>query len=401
MRIFDRRGELMERDLIEQVHLERLQALVARLKRNVRRWRERLGGVHVTRAEDVDQLPLTSPQDLLDAFPYGMFALPLREVVRLHSTVGPGGKPVVLGYSRNDLTQWARLTARQLVAAGVTSNDVIQISFGGGFFNEALGYLLGAELVGASVIPEDPFHIEYQLEALQKYRTTVLVTTPTNARELAELLDTLRIDPQSLHLRTLILSRPIPENEREFLEAGMFAQVRTGFGIPEVMAPGFALECDEHRLHVQEDQFLVEVRDGELVVTTLLREAMPLLRYRTRIMAELESGRCPCGRTGVQVLPGERLDGRLLVNEMPLYPEQIDGVLARTKAAGQPFRLHVSERAVVIEIEISENFFADEMRVLVDLKREIRLEFLDRLGVEAEVRYVSSAGASGGMSPIG
>jgi len=395
VRIFDRSGELMDHDLIEQVHLERLQALVARLKRNVRRWRERLAGIRITGVEDLDRLPFTSPQDLLEAFPYGMFALPLREVVRLHSTVGPGGKPLVLGYSRNDLTQWARLTARQLVAAGVTSNDVIQISFGGGFFNEALGYMLGAELVGASVIPEDPFHIEYQLEVLQKYRTTVLVTTPTNARDLADLLQTMEIDPQSLHLRTLVLSRPIPDDQREHLEVGTFAEVRTGFGVPEVMAPGFALECDEHRLHVQEDQFLVEVLDGELVVTTLVREAMPLLRYRTRIAARLERGRCPCGRTGVQVLPDGRLDGRLLVNEMPLCPEQIDGVLARTKAAGQPFRLHVSERGVIVEVEVSENFFADEMRVLADLKREIRLEFLARLGVEAEVRYVSSVGDSG------
>jgi len=364
--------------------------LIARLKRNVRRYRDLLGGSSIARTEDIVTLPLTSPEELLEAFPYGMFALPLREVVRLHSAVGPGGKPVVLGYSRNDLAQWARLTARQLVAAGVTSNDVIQISFGCGFFNEALGYMLGAELVGASVIPEDPFHIEYQLEVLRKYRTTVLITTPTNARELAELLQDLQIDPQSLHLRTLILSRPIPDEAREALEIGTFAQVRTGFGIPEIMAPGFALECDEHRLHVQEDHFLAEIQDGELVVTTLLREAMPLLRYRTRIAARLEYGRCACGRTGAQVLPAARLDGRLLINEMPLFPEQIESVLDRTKVAGQAFQLHVSERGVVIEIEVSEDFFADEMRVLVDLKREIRSEFVVRLGIEAEVRYVSS-----------
>ena len=389
MNVFDRKNETMTREQIEQIQLERIQALLARLRRNVRRYRELLGDARVSTLADMARLPMTTPESLIEAFPYGMFALPLREVVRLHSSVGPGGNPIVLGYSRNDLAQWARLAARQLVAAGVSSTDVLQIAFEGGMFNAAFGYMLGAELVGASVTPQAPFHTEYQLEVLRNYRTTVLITTPSNARALAEQLEAAGVDPQSLHLRTVILSRPIRPEEREALETGLFARVRIGLGIAEIASPGFALECDHGHFHVQEDHFYVELVNGELVVTTLVREAMPLLRYGTRIAARLEAGRCPCGRTGLWIEPGERLDNRLLINEIPLYREQIAAVLARTKAAGQPFRLEVGERGIVIDIEVSENFFADEMRVLAELKAEIRSDFLARLGIECEVRYVS------------
>jgi len=388
--VFDHRRECMDRALLEQVQLERLQALIARLKRNVRRYREALGDLSVRSLADLSRIPATTPDALPDAFPYGMFALPLREVVRLHSVVGPRGNPLVLGFSRNDLQQWARLTARQLTAAGVTSSDVIQISFRGGFFNDAFGYMMGAERIGASVAPQEPFHIQYQLDVLRNYRTTVLVTTPANARRLVALLDQNGVDPQSLHLRTVVLSRPVSKQEREEIEQGLFARVFTGFGIPAVASPGFAFECEAGRLHVHEDHFLVEVVDGELVVTTLVREAMPLLRYRTRVTGRMHRERCSCGRTGAVVEPGGRLDGQILVNEMPLYREQIAAVLDCTKAKGQPFRIDVSEDRVAVEIEVSENFFADEMRVLAELRDEIQSEFLARLGIDCEVRYVSS-----------
>jgi len=391
VRIFDRPSETMRPDLMEQVQIERLQALLARLKRNVRRYRDLLGDLKATSLADLARLPFTTPGDLLDAFPYGMFALPLREVIRLYSIVGPEGKPLVVGHTRNDLAQWARLSARQLIAAGVTSNDVVQIVFSGGFLPHASGYMLGAEMIGSSVTPEDPFHIEYQLEILQNYRTTVLVTTPTNALDLVDLLRSLHLDPQSLHLRTLILSRPIPDTVRQELETGLFTKVRAAFGLAEVLDPGLTVECEQGRLHVPEDHFLVEVCDGELVVTTLTREAMPLLRYRTRVACGLERGKCPCGRTGAWLVPGERLDGRIRVQEMPLYRAQIAAVLAKTRAAGQPFRLEFGERWLSLEIEVSEQFFADQMRVLANLRNEIRSEFFARLGIEADVRYVSQA----------
>ncbi len=392
--IFDRANETRRPELLEQIQLERLQALLARLRRNVRRYREQLNDAHVETLADLARLPVTRPADLVAAFPYGMFALPLREVVRLHSAVGPDGKQLVVGHTRNDLQQWGRLVARQLVAAGVSTSDVVQICFGGGFFAQALGYMLGAELVGASVIPEDPFHVEYQLELLKNYRATVLITTPTNARELMESLRRRSIDPQSLQLRAVLLSRPLPMAQREELAAGLFAHIFCGFGVAEILDPGLCVECSEKSLHLNEDHFLAETQDGELLVTTLCREAMPLLRYRTAIGARLERRKCACGRTGIVLEPGDRLDERLLVNEMPLYRPQITEFLSGTTLGRQPFTVDVMDRHLRISVEIGEDAFVDEMRVMAGRKAELQSGFLARFGIEAEVRYVAPARTS-------
>lgn len=396
MTVFDRRNEAMRPEMLQQVQLERLQALLARLKRKVRRYNELIGDVRIEALAQLDRLPFTTPGDLHQAFPYGMFALPLREVIQLHSTVGPSGQQLVVGHTSNDLNNWARLAARQLVAAGVTSNDVIQICLHGSSLGSFLGYLLGAELVEASVIPEDAVHIDYQVEVIRNYRTTVLVTTPTNAHDLIALLREQRIDPQSLHLRTILLTRPVGAEEREELENGLLAPVRCNFGVSEVADPGLCVQCERGDLHVNEDFFLCEAVDGELVVTTLCWEAMPLLRYRTGWSCSLDRRKCDCGRTGTILTPGKRLDGRMRVNETPLYREQITEVLGKTKAAGQTFHLDISEHSVALDIEMSEQFFADQMRVLAELRKEIELEFLTRLGIRAEIRYVAPASCAAG-----
>jgi len=388
MSIFDRRYEMMPRAELEQLQLERLQSLLVRLKRNVRRYREKLAEVRVESLADVARLPFTTPEDLADSFPYGMFAFPLREVIRLHSTVGPQGQPLVIGHTRNDLAQWGRLVARQLVASGVTANDVVQICLGSDLYPGASGYVLGAELIEASVIAEDPFHIDYQLAMLQNYRPTILVTTPTNAHELVRIMDRRRTDPQSLHLRTVLLSRPVNAKTREQLGAGLFAKVQCNFGIGEILDPGLCVECEAGQFHVQEDQFLPEVHEGELVITTLGREAMPLLRFRTRTACELRREKCDCGRTGATIQPGQRLDRRLCVNEAPLYESQIAAVLAQTRAAGHRFQVEVLDRHIVLSIEMADDLFADTVWFLESVRREVHAEFMSRLSIEAEVRFV-------------
>jgi phenylacetate-CoA ligase len=388
MSVFDRRYELMPRAELEQLQLERLQALLARLRRNVRRYRERLGDIRVESLDDLARLPCTTPEDMAESFPFDLFAFPLREIIRLHTAVGPQGKPLIIGHTRNDLVQWGRLVARQLVASGVTANDVVQICLGGGVYAGASGYVLGAELIEASVIAEDPIHIDYQLAMLQNYRPTILITTPSNALELARMIERRRTDPQSLHLRAVLLSRPVDKPGREQLATGLFAAVQCNFGIGEILDPGLCLECEAGRFHVHEDHFLVEVQDGELIVSTLSREAMPLLRYRTCVACQLVRDTCSCGRTGVMIVPGERLDRRLCVNEVLLYESQIAEVLAQTKAAGHRFTVEVSERQVVVEIEISEELFADTVWHVESLRRKIESEFLARLGVEADVRFI-------------
>ncbi len=388
MRIFDRRYETMARAELEQLQLERLQALLVRLRRNVRRYREQLADVRVESLGDLASLPTTTPEDLGQSFPYGLFALPLREVIRLHSEVGPEGKTLVIGHTRNDLAQWGRLVARQFVSSGVTANDVVQICCGAGNHRGVSGYLLGAEAIEASVIAEDPFHIDSQIAMLQNYRPTVLITTPSNAFELIKLMDRRAIDPQSLHLRTVLLTRPVNAQTREEIRGGLFAAVQCNFGIGEILDPGLCVECEAGHFHVNEDQFLVEIKDGELLVTTLGREAMPLLRYQTRVAGELGTERCACGRTGRLFRPGKRLDQRLRVHEMPLYKNQIAEVLALTKAVGHPFQVEVHEGRVVILITMTESLFTDMIWPLENLRHQIESEFPARLGIEAEVRFV-------------
>lgn len=387
MSVFDRRYELMARAELEQLQLERLQALVVRLKRNVRRYRESLAEARVNALEDLAGLPMTTPEDMADSFPFGMFALPMREVIRLHSTVGPEGRPLVIGHTRNDVGQWARLVARQLVASGVTAHDVVQVSLGSGAYRGGAGYALGTELIEASVIAEEPFHIDHQLAMLQHYRPTMLITTPTNARELARVMAQQKIDPPSLQLRTVLLTRPIAQATRDELEAGLLVSVQCSFGVSEMLDPGLCVQCEEGLFHVNEDHFLVEVQERELVVTTLCREAMPLLRYRTRVGCDIRQVKCPCGRTGRILEPGERLDGRLRVREMPLYKSQINVVLEQTPVSGRPFSVEVCEGHILVLIEMTEGLFSDMIWPIENMQRQIESEFMSRLGIQAEVRF--------------
>jgi phenylacetate-CoA ligase len=388
MKVFDPRHEMMPRAELEQLQLERLQSLLVRLKRNVRRYRERIADIILESIEDLARLPETTPGDLVESFPYGMFAQPLREVIRLNSLVGPEGRPLVTGHTRHDLTQWGRLGARQLFASGVTVNDVIQICLGGGARQGSSGYVLGAETLGASVIAEDPFHVDYQLAMLQNYRPTVLITTPTNAMELIRLLNQRRVDPQSLNLRTILLSRPVDADTRRQLQAGLFSAVQCNFGVREILDPGLCVECEHGRFHVNEDQFLVEIHDGELLVTTLCREAVPLLRYHTQVNCEAHREKCACGRTGIILAPGTRRDRRLRVNEAPLYEHQIADVLQQTSAAGHSFQLEVLERSIIVRLEMTEDLMHDTVWPIINLQRELQSEFYARLGIEAEIVFV-------------
>lgn len=388
MNLFEPRLEGLARRDIEQLQLERLQALVARLKRNVRHYRERLGDVRVPGLDEVGRLPLTAPEDLAAAFPFGMLALPLREVTRIHSAVGLDGAQLVVGCTRNDLATWGHLVARQYAAADITGHDVIQVAVEGGAVPGAHGYALGAEHIEASIVAEDPYCIEHQLALLQNYRATALVTSPTRAAALVELLVRQRLDPHGLSLQTVLLSRPVTEETRSALGQGLSAEIRCNFGIPEVMEPGLCVECAHRRLHLNEDHFLAEVVDGELVLSTLTREAMPLLRYRTRVGCSLSRERCDCGRTGAILTPGARLDARLLVNERWIHPSQISALLAATPVAAHPFRVTVTEQGVRIAVRLSAELFSDTVRTLESIQTRVQAEFQSRLGVVCELTFV-------------
>jgi len=388
MSIFDRNSETMPRATLEQLQLERLQALLARLKRNVRRYRERIADLRLESLADLAKFPFTTPEDVADSFPYGLFSFPLREIIRLHSIMGPKGSTLVVGHTRNDLVHWGRLAARQFAASGMTPNDVVQVALSGGLYRGALGYALGAEQIEASVIEEEPHCIEAQLNLLENYRPTVLVTTPTNALALMNAMAHHRKDPQSFHLRTVFLSRPVAGELWNEIRAGLQVNVSCNFGIDEILDPGFSVQCEAGRFHVNEDQFLVEVEDGELIVTTLAREAMPLLRYRTRLACETPREKCSCGRTGTVIMPKGRLDNRFRVGETPLYEEQIAQVLRSHLKEEHPYNHTVAGDKLVVSIQMTPAIFSDMIWQLEDFRRRMVTDFLDRLGVVAEVRFV-------------
>lgn len=387
MNRFDPRLESLPRRELEQLQLERLQALVARLKRSVRHYRERLGDAHPESLAELARLPLTSPEDLAAAFPYGMLALPLRSVMRVHATVGPGGAQLVSGHTRNDLAHWGRLVARQYAAAAITAHDVIQVAVEGGSLPGAYGYALGAERLEASVVAEDPYCVEHQLELLRNYRATVLVTTPTRAADLAALVESSGCDPHALPLQTVLLSRPVAPAAREALKLALFVEVRCGFGVSEVMDPGLCVECSAGNLHLNEDHFLAEIVDGELVLTTLCREAMPLLRYRTRVGAALARADCACGRTGAIVRPGGRLDDRLLVGERWIDRAQIANLLAATPLRDHAVAIEVGAQRVIVTVRLTAALFQDTVRTLETLQARVAADFMARLGIVCELRF--------------
>ncbi len=305
------------------------------------------------------RLPFTDEGALRDAFPFGMFALPLDEIVRVHSSSGVTGKPVVVGYSRGDINTWTELTARVAAAAGVQRGDLVQMAYPYGMSTSGWGMHYGMERLGATIIPAGASQSERQLAMMRDFGTTVLVSTPSYALYLAEQAGKLGIDVASLRLRLgLFGGEPCPEAMKAALEEKLGIRAVDTYGLSEVMGPGVAGECEcACGLHVNEDHLLLEVVDpengepvlrgerGELVVTTLTKEGFPLLRYRTRDLTSLDTSRCSCGRTLARMAKvRERTDDMLIVRGVNFYPAQIEEILEGIEGA-RPHFLIVLERA--------------------------------------------------------
>ena len=340
-------AECQDRAALEQLQLERLEATLSRVHRNVPFYRQRFDALgfdpeSLRDPADLRRLPFTTKEDLRLAHPYGLFAVPLRDVVRLHASSGTTGQPTVVGYTRNDLKTWAGLVARLLVAGGVTRDDVVQVAFNYGLFTGAFGLHAGAERLGCSVIPASSGHTRKQIAVMQDYRTTALVSTPSYALQVADTMAELGVDRNALALRHgLFGAEPWSEALRRELEERLGITATDNYGLSEVMGPGVAGECQARSgLHVAEDHFLVEVVHpetlapvapgelGELVITTLTREAFPLIRYRTRDLTRLLPGPCPCGRTlGRMARLAGRTDDLLIVKGAKFFPSQVEAVL--------------------------------------------------------------------------
>ena len=404
--------ECMARDDLEQLQLERLQSTLYRVGTHVPFYRQKFNELKVdyeaiTSLDELRRLPFTMKQDLRNNYPYGLFAVPLRDVVRVHSSSGTTGKATVVGYTRNDIKTWSNLAARILCSAGVTADDVIQIAFGYGLFTGGFGLHYGAERLGASVIPISSGNTKRQIQIMQDFKTTALVCTPSYALKIADVMMEMGINPNGLSLRYgLFGAEPWSEAMRREISERLNIIATDNYGLSEVMGPGVAGECLEcNGLHLNEDHFLVEILHpttlepvapgevGELVITTLTKEAFPVIRYRTRDLARFLPGDCPCGRTFKRIsrIMG-RTDDMLIIKGVNVFPTQIEAVLFDIEGTEPHYRLVVererNEDKVTVMVEAVESIFFDEMKKQRALVETIRRRLASELGIGVEVKLV-------------
>ena len=412
MGIWNEAYECMPRKALEQLQLERLQAAVNRSYKNVAFYHRLFHGLglnpeDIQSPEDLRRVPFTTKGDLREAYPYGMFGVPLREVVRLHVSTGTTGKPTVCGYTRTDLRNWSELVARVLTGGGVTKDDVVQVFFNYGLFTGAFGIHYGAEEIGASVIRASSGAAERQITLMQDFRTTALVGTPSYALHLAEVMERMDVVPSSLALRVgLFGGEPWSERTRQELESRLHISATDNYGLSEVIGPGVAFECEQKcGLHLNEDHFLAEIVDpesgearapgqqGELVLTTLTKEALPLLRYRTRDLTSLNPEPCGCGRTTARIARiSNRCDDMIIVRGVNLFPSQVEEVLTEVAGASPRYRIVVDREGGLDELEVwvalPASLAVDTAGALLSLQREIAGKLHGALGITPKVRLV-------------
>lgn len=415
MPIWNPQIETMPRAELEQLQLERLQATLNRIWDSVpfyRRRFEELGLIpeRIRSLDDLRLLPFTAKDDLRTGYPYDLFALPLREVVRIHASSGATGPPTVVGYTKNDLRNWGELVARVLSAGGATKDDVIQISFSYGLLTDAFGFHQGAEEIGASVIPVSADAPDRQINIMQDFRSTVLVGTPSYALRIAEALDHHDVPLSSLHLRWgMFGSAPWPEAVRRRIESLLGLSATDNYAISEVMGPGVSGECEENKngLHINEDHFLCEIIDpdsgevlppgqaGELVITTLTKEALPILRYRTRDLTSLNLETCSCGRTLARMARVfSRTDDMLIAGGVKVFPAQIEEVLLQVEGVEPNYRVIVDEvggvERVEVQVEVSSALLTGDVSQLLKVQNQIRQSLEADLGLVADLKLVES-----------
>ena len=427
MKTWDYLHECMSRDELEQLQLERLQSTMNRVHKNVTHYQKRFNELGVIPEDmqslsDLMRLPFTTKEDLRLNYPYGMFAVPLREVVRIHSSSGTTSKPIVVGYTKNDIRMWSNLAARFMTAAGVTHDDVVQIAFHYGLFTGAFGLHYGAETIGASVIPTSTGNTEKQIMIMQDYRTTALVCTPGYAIVLAERMEWMGIDPKRLSLKVgLFGGEPWSETMRREIESRLCLSATDNYGLSEVIGPGVAGEClCKNGLHLFEDAFIPEIIDsetgvplppgsvGELVLTTLTKEAFPMIRYRTGDITCLDYAKCDCGRTLVRMKKTMgRSDNMLIIRGVNIFPSQIQEVLFSMVQGAPLYQMMIDRKGALdvleVRIEVTEEIFSLEMQRQRAFLEMLRKRLRSVIGIDVTVKLVepkSLPGQDGKIAPV-
>ena len=410
--IWNEKIECASRSEMEAIQSERLIQTVKRIYHNNEGYRKKMqekGLVpgDIKSVADLSKLPFTNKTDLRDGYPFGMFTVPMSEIVRVHASSGTTGKPTVVGYTRNDLQMWAEVVTRSLSMAGVHKNDIVQVAYGYGLFTGGLGLHYGTENLGATVIPISGGNTDKQILLMQDFGTTVIACTPSYALFLAETMKEMNITPESLKLRVGIFgAEPWSENMRREIEEKLKIKAIDIYGLSEVIGPGVSCEC-EHQcgMHVMEDHFIPEIIDpetlepmphgekGELVFSTVTKEGMPILRYRTRDLTRLIYDKCACGRTLVRMEKCMgRSDDMLIIRGVNVFPSQIESVLLEMSET-EPHYLLIIEREETLDVvnllvEVQEQFFSDEIKQLESLRKKITDKIQSTLGISVRVKLV-------------
>jgi phenylacetate-CoA ligase len=410
--IFNPEFECMSRDERKKLQLERLKNVVTLVHDKVAPYRAKMDKLGVKpddikSLDDLPKLPFTLKQDMRDNYPYGLFTMGLKNIIRIHTSSGTTGKPTVVGYTRNDIKLWAELMARTLAIGGATEDSVIQNAYGYGMFTGGLGIHYGAELLGATVLPASGGQTKRQILFLQDFESDMITCTPSYALFLAETLREQGIDPQSLKLSYGVLgAEPWSEQARKEIEEKLAIKAYDIYGLSEIIGPGVAQECEaQHGLHLFDDHFLPEIIDpetgdplpegekGELVITTMTKEAFPTVRYRTRDITTLFHEECSCGRTHIKMgrILG-RTDDMLIIRGVNVFPSQIENVLLEIEETEPHYLIYVRREgtldAIEIHVEVGEGIFSDQVKKMEELENKIQREIEGVIGLRAKIKLV-------------
>jgi phenylacetate-CoA ligase len=398
---------------LREAQLNRFRAMVQRAYDHVALFRKRMDERGLTPAslkslQDVARLPFTVKTDLRDAYPFGLFASPLQEIVRFHASSGTTGKPIVVAYTQEDVDDWARAMLRSFAACGLHSGDIIQNAYGYGLFTGGLGAHYGAEALGASVIPISGGNTDRQIMILKDFGVTAICCTPSYFLHLIERAAELGVNMKELPLRAGVFgAEPWTENMRQRIEAESGIKAYDIYGLSEIVGPGVAMEClHQTGPHIFEDMFYPEIIDpkteqvlpdgaeGELVLTTLCKRAMPMIRYRTRDITSLAADRCPCGRTLRRICRiSRRSDDMLIIRGVNLYPSQIEAALLKVEGTLPHYAIIVDRDkgldTLEVQVEVTAEFFSDTVGAMEQLQARISHSIEIVTGLHAEVRLVA------------
>jgi phenylacetate-CoA ligase len=410
--IWNKERECADRQQMQELQSRELAAMIRRMQENVPFYRDKFRekGIEpedIRSVEQLKQLPFTNKADLRDNYPFGLFTVPQTDVVRLHASSGTTGKPTVVGYTQGDIALWAEVVARSLTMAGIHSGDTIQIAYGYGPFTGGLGLHYGAEKVGATVIPISTGNTKKQLQFMTDFKATILACTPSYAAHLGESIQKEGISPADIKLRTGVFgAEPWTNEMRTEIEKLLNIKAYDIYGLSEVIGPGVSMECAcQCGNHVFEDHFIPEIIDpgtlevlpdgelGELVFTTVSKEAMPLLRYRTRDLTRLHHGKCDCGRTLVRMEKClGRTDDMLIIRGVNVFPSQVESVLMEIAETTPHYQLIIRRDnnldTMEIRVEINEENWSDSIRELEGIRRRIDHNIKSLLGIGAIIKLV-------------